>query len=675
MKKLKTYSILAVLSLLMIPSITKVNATELLFDGTLTGGCTLTYQKTETDLYCDFLVKPNVSKVFSGDGIAIRMKNNNTTGNGTNILIYINETDSDRAELTNGSAIEFYDLNGTKTNATVDNNHDIILPINFDGYVYLPYASFHLKDGYGSGNKSLTYAEVWGVYFELSCLYHSGANYTIGSIEVLNGTTATKVADPSILTDLNYNGYYLADYNGTYLNIDHDSTGTGGVVLDVDYTKLSYPGSIDGGCTVSFLGTSTDVSANYCIYLQESVRHIGTDCDSIAIRIRNHTSISTPVTFMAQKSITEKYLIEKANGDVFYLNDKNELSLNVWRAWDSALVIPPSFDGYVIIPVKVFNNAPSDLTIRNFSLFTSIKNGYDAFTNITYSDIIKIAKNGAVSMLQDASTLTSNTKFNQTYTKVAYADNIFFEVYKEAETLAKRVGDVKFLETFDHVTTDSTMNKEFPVWNAGGELTLTLDKSTGRNCMKIEVGGTAAGVDNTYGSINIFPKSYTSDWNKWADGGENKNQKAQGLTFYLKSLSDKEGIINMEFDEIVKNYKGVNVTERWNVQLGAMIMFYDINTNEEFIRFAKPAIPVPVGFEGYVRIPFTEYQVPTWSTDGDGSLDLTGNMAGIYFTSNCADFEGLTILIGDIGIYYNKTVISTGFVESPISIKNNMKGE
>ena len=32
-----------------------------------------------------------------------------------------------------------------------------------------------------------------------------------------------------------------------------------------------------------------------------------------------------------------------------------------------------------------------------------------------------------------------------------------------------------------------------------------------------------------------------------------------------------------------------------------MIMYYDINTKQEFIRVAKPSIVIPVGFEGYIR--------------------------------------------------------------------------
>ena len=118
---------------------------------------------------------------------------------------------------------------------------------------------------------------------------------------------------------------------------------------------------------------------------------------------------------------------------------------------------------------------------------------------------------------------------------------------------------------------------------------------------------------------------------------------------------------------------GKNVAERWNVQLGAMIMYYDINTKQEFIRVAKPSIVIPVGFEGYIRIDFSQYSVPSWCTIGDMQLDLSATMSGFFVTTDCSNNEGLSFVISDFGVYFNNTSISTLFEESNISIRNNME--
>lgn len=102
-------------------------------------------------------------------------------------------------------------------------------------------------------------------------------------------------------------------------------------------------------------------------------------------------------------------------------------------------------------------------------------------------------------------------------------------------------------------------------------------------------------------------------------------------------------------------------------------MYYDINTKQEFIRVAKPSIVIPVGFEGYIRIDFSQYSVPSWCTIGDMQLDLSATMSGFFVTTDCSNNEGLSFVISDFGVYFNNTSISTLFEESNISIRNNME--
>ena len=80
-----------------------------------------------------------------------------------------------------------------------------------------------------------------------------------------------------------------------------------------------------------------------------------------------------------------------------------------------------------------------------------------------------------------------------------------------------------------------------------------------------------------------------------------------------------------------------------------------------------------VGFEGYIRIDFSQYSVPSWCTIGDMQLDLSATMSGFFVTTDCSNNEGLSFVISDFGVYFNNTSISTLFEESNISIRNNME--
>lgn len=662
------------LALILVPANIVVNALSLPFKTTLEGGVKVSYTSASTDTRSTLLLKPTETNDFSGDGVAIRIKNHITSGDGSPMFIFMNETDSDRVQAGIGASDSYvlYDLDGNQTVKQYRNGDDaIILPASFDGYIYLPYLSFGFVSGYGSGDGSFDYSHVFGIYLEVNTYYDAFSVFSLGGIEKLSGSVSTTLLDPSTLSDYTYSNYYCKDYNGSFINIEHQSVGGGGITFDVDYKSLDIGGTLDKGLQVSYVGAESDLIAQFGIV--PSIRNYGDDCESIAFRIKNHTSINTPITIGVKDRTGKTFSVNKSMGkNVCFKAKDSTISINSWRDWDSAVVIPSDFDGWMIIPFVLFNTvgAASTSDVRSIVFSTSVFKNYDAFTILTFGDIKVISTDAILTNIVTPSTLTE-TQFNSTFVKNQNAEYIRFNRYEEQAMVAEREGDVKYLESFKHVNNDQELNSEFPVWAAGSNLTTTLvDTYDNRKGMRVDIGSVVPN-NNIYGSINVFPKYYATDWNNWADGGVNHDQKAQGVTCYLKNLSRKEIIMNLEFDEITKK-NGQNVTERWNVQLGSMIMYYDINTQQEFIRMAKPAIVIPINFEGYIRVDFSQYFVPAWCNDGDLQLDVTANMAGMYVTTDCSNNEGLSFIISDCGIYYNKTEISTFFEESANSIRANM---
>ena len=196
-----------------------VDPSKLIYSGKLDGGINATFvhtgEEADKEKVSYILVKGQIT-TWGGEGFALRIKNNTTL---SNIVIYVNETDADRAQLKKDAPYTFIDLEGNELAAS--NNRGwgsyIILPENFDGYVYFPYSSFELGTKGGDGN--LTFDSVWGIYLGTNTYYDSYQNYVVGSVEVKNGDTVTKVLDSTTLTDDNYSSNYVKDTLGENINI------------------------------------------------------------------------------------------------------------------------------------------------------------------------------------------------------------------------------------------------------------------------------------------------------------------------------------------------------------------------------------------------------------------------------------------------------------------------
>lgn len=60
--------------------------------------------------------------------------------------------------------------------------------------------------------------------------------------------------------------------------------------------------------------------------------------------------------------------------NIFFKELDGTLSINAWRGWDSAAVIPAGFDGWMILPLNIFKTGtvadPTD--VRQITFSTSV---------------------------------------------------------------------------------------------------------------------------------------------------------------------------------------------------------------------------------------------------------------------------------------------------------------
>ncbi len=161
---------------------------------------------------------------------------------------------------------------------------------------------------------------------------------------------------------------------------------------------------------------------------------------------------------------------------------------------------------------------------------------------------------------------------------------------------------------------------------------------------------------NSYGSIAI-----NSSFTNW--------ENALGLTIYVENLQSYPASFNLEFAE--KEDGGL---ERWNLNSDyyRRVYAYDINTNEEFAFNTLTVILLPANFKGWLRIPFSEYQVPSWSAAfpyNDSILSLNKPHPTIYITSQFVKNDSCGFIFDNVGLFYEEFQVGKLFDRTKKSIK------
>lgn len=149
--------------------------------------------------------------------------------------------------------------------------------------------------------------------------------------------------------------------------------------------------------------------------------------------------------------------------------------------------------------------------------------------------------------------------------------------------------------------------EDYPIWTGGsfGEVKMTTD-TYGNTAVKMQAKDNNPEGD-PYTAITIAD-GIGVDWAGLA-----------GVTFWARNDSDAEVSFNLEVDcktpVLSKDYWQV-ASDRFNIQQGHRFFLYDVNTGKTTIYMTRPTATLPVGFEGWVFIPFTAFERAEWSNNG-----------------------------------------------------------
>ena len=566
----------------------------------------------ETDLSSAMFVGVEIDMQVGNPGLTVGIM-----GGGTRWGLY---TDGDYAAILVAE-------DGTMTPLTAQYGGYIWPGEGFKGMLLLPLANL-TKVGWDSANGSL--ANSTSFFIEANAQYNWGFEMRVGEVVFFNGLPGNN-GDPTKILELDE--VKKSKASGVVFTVEFpENVGP----QPEDYTDISgqtaeYPFRDDelkySDIAIWKGASQQDSSDNWQLFAVDLPETDLTEATYLAVHYYNKAGVPG-ITYGIENNGT-RYSNVGSDGESFYLLKEDGSIVKACNLlYDAANVSQP---GALLIPMKFlklqFGSAENTLeAAKKFIMTTNSKynyafeigigeigyyTGYPQTDNFEFHKLIDLS-NGKLSVYSASCSLGENSG---SY----YINKIDQRVY----------GDT----TLDFFATGKADGDLIP-WEGGaaGTQTMTLD-SYGDDALELVCTGPRDNAD-AYTAFTL------------ADGIHYDYSSAKGITIWARNDSDVELSFNLEID-VKSSY--TTSRGRFNVSQGHRFWLYDVNTKKQTIYMTRPCITLPVGFEGWVRIPFDCFTQAEWSiTDANyGPFDRQYFMTeGSYIA-----YIGLTVYSGS---YTNK---------------------
>ena len=437
-----------------------------------------------------------------------------------------------------------------------------------------------------------------------------------------------------------------------------------------EYAEVNYQDDIKGGAKIicTQIEDPENDFAEVTINLPETINISGADALTIRIKAisgsypfflnvfdENNNSVQLP------SNNSSKYVR-------YYAPGATRATLVGSGGNDHSRQYGTNADGTLILPLDALEPLSGTINytkVKKLTISVAVK--YDYNFACAFGDLGIVTTDKQWKMKFDC----SEHEFAQVYSVTAFPDYITVSKMRNSGK-ANWMGDVKLLNELSYDSTDELHSNV--TWNPGDNLCTYTQEN---DAMRVHIGPYEV-EGHRYGSYMALKLSNTDGLNDY-DFSKTENEVTswgKGLTMYLKNCSKREIGINLQFDEYAGNIEGQDRYERWLMKgYPAMYYAWDINTDAEYLMYSKSdQFQIPIGFEGYVRIPFDQLLVPEWNKDSPGVdqiLDITKFNKEFYLTSDNTRYEDLEFLIKNVGVYFNETYKATLFDNSH-GIKANM---
>ena len=137
-----------------------------------------------------------------------------------------------------------------------------------------------------------------------------------------------------------------------------------------------------------------------------------------------------------------------------------------------------------------------------------------------------------------------------------------------------------------------------------------------------------------------------------------------GVSFWARNDSDIEVSFNLEVD-----CKVGKISDRFNIKQGNRFYLYDINTGKTTIYMTRPCATLPVGFEGWVYVPFNAFARADWSQNGVTEFMGENSMVSyLAITMHAATYKDKPFSVNNFGGYTKVPSFESYYVKSENTI-------
>ena len=178
------------------------------------------------------------------------------------------------------------------------------------------------------------------------------------------------------------------------------------------------------------------------------------------------------------------------------------------------------------------------------------------------------------------------------------------------------------------------------------------------NLMKVNVSEVSDVEYNKKGQVIRFKVNYNL-----SDDYEKGRVRTTGHQFAIRYYEDGHFVI--------KKTEILTADDNTLIGYPSMYYSYDVVKDCEYtFYFKRDQFQIPVGFEGYVRLPFSSYGIPDWCKT-NAPLDLNSFTGSLFLSQDNRAYGGLSYLVINVGVYFNDTAAASMFNDSN-TIKKNM---
>lgn len=366
------------------------------------------------------------------------------------------------------------------------------------------------------------------------------------------------------------------------------------------------------------------------------------DASYLAIQVNNVLG-GPGLTYSLETAIGEYSIAGVADGEKVYVINENG-SIETAALVQFAAITATISGGVLLIPMEAFGPIGGAVSLEAVSaLKVTTNRRYNYNFNITFGEI------GFYKGEIGEATEVFTKVFDLSVDKSA-AWSKSGSVTNEFEIVNPRPERSIYGDSIITLTGTNKTSANFGIWTGGSYGSVTMVEDTyGDTAMQLMATGTNPEGD-AYTAITI-------------GGGYDNWDGLKGVTFWARNDSDKEISFNIELDCKING-----ITDRFNIKQGNRFYLYDVNTKTTSIYMTKPTATLPVGFEGWVRIPFTAFFRADWSNNGvTKELFMAEGAAVTYLaiTIHSPSYKNLPFSLNKFGAYATNPLFVSPFV--PVS--------